>query len=472
MEVSQKPLNVSIQFLYLALGMIFSLMWIGDSSFINDEALILNLALKANQNGDFFTLGLMGTKGFQYGPVPIWFYRALLFVTQNIYFLALIKTFLVFCANSIGIYYFFRLLPSWNQHTVVLILFSPFLWFYNRNLWDNSLNITITLWGFVAYFNFFKTRQFHWFALTLLCLVAAFQVHLMSLPFIAAITFHLMVFCHRDLINHWKLLLIVVLCAAFFMKDYMLYLITVPKSSSVSHFTGSLKSFSFPIYGGQFFSLHGFQYFVGKKWFSPIPDFLLSTTGWIIFLPLFGIFKSIQIFYKKFKFKSQYALDDHLALVCLIWFVAFISLSYLNGLSSNPHYYNSSWFLYFVFLNLGLNALWNRAWMKKLFFAHSVTMFIALFSILILLHFRQGTRSLHYGPTLKNQVEVATQINTYDSADQWTSKANHPLWFPHTINLLRTLEPARQSIGQLDRKALKILYAQDNVYDGKIILEP
>ncbi|MEK6624226.1 MAG: hypothetical protein AABY86_04620, partial [Bdellovibrionota bacterium] len=102
-EVSQKPSNVSIStsqftsqspFLYLALGMIFYFMWIGDSSFINDEPLLLQMALKANDQGDFFTLGLMGTKGLQYGPVPIWFYRSLLVLTHDIYLLAFLKTFL------------------------------------------------------------------------------------------------------------------------------------------------------------------------------------------------------------------------------------------------------------------------------------------------------------------------------------------------------------------------------------------
>ncbi|MEK6626085.1 MAG: hypothetical protein AABY86_14020, partial [Bdellovibrionota bacterium] len=374
-----------------------------------------------------------------------------------------------------------RLLPNWNHHTALLIFSSPFLWFYTRNLWDNSLNITITLWGFVAYFYFFKTRQFRWFALTIFCLATAFQIHLMALPFIAAISFHLVIFCRNDLMKNWKKVSILGICLFFFMKDYLFYLFILPHSSSSSfldHFTGSLKSFSFPLYGGQFFSLHNFNYFVGKRWLPAIPDFFYSITGWIMLLPLYGAFKSLKICYNKIKLKSQLELDDHLALVCLVWFIAFISISFLNGLSSNPHYYNSAWFLYFILLNIGLNALWNRAWMRKLFFAHGAIMFIALFSIILLLHSRHGTRSLHYGPTLKNQVEIAAQLNEYGTPDKsmsslsWVSRADHPHLFPHTINLLRTLEPSNHSIGQLQSSSLEIQYAENNPYDGKIILGP
>ena len=477
MEVSQKPSNVSIstfqfQLLYLALGMICSLLWIGDTPFINDEPLLLNIALKANEQGDFFTLGLMGTKGLQYGPVPIWFYRALLFVTHNIYVLAFLKTLLVFFANALGIYYFFRLLPRWNFHTAVLIFVSPFLWFYGRSLWDNCLNITLTLWGFVAYFYFFKTRHFGWLSITVFCLAAAFQVHLMSLPFIAAVTIHLIVFNRQFLCQNWKKILLLALCVSFFMKDYVYYLITLPELSSSSHFTGSVRSFFFPFYGGQFFSLHGFYYFLGKRWLAPIPDFFLSLTGWIILLPIYGIFRSFKDCYQKVKIKAQFDFEDHLAFVCLTWFVAFISLSFLKNLRSDPHYYNSAWFLYFVLLNIALNALWNRTWIRKLFYIHGAIMFVSLISIMILLHHRHGTRSLHYGATLENQVEVATELNKYGSTHQWISKAENPHWFPHAINLLRNLEPASLSTAPTQDKSFEILYAEDNVYDGKIVLGP
>ncbi len=483
MEVSQKPSNVSIPlnrnewsnaffFLYVAIGMIFCLVWIGDTSFINDEPLLLSMALKANLQGDFFTLGLMGTKGLQYGPVPIWFYRFLLMLTHNIYILAFIKSFVVICANSLGIYYFFRLFPKWNSHTAMLIFSSPFLWFYTRGLWDNSLNITIILWGFVAYFYFIKTRHFRWFALTLIFLVMAFQVHLMSLPFIGAIALHMCLFCRSEFKKNWKKILILALCLSFFMKDYLFYLFTVPQLSSASHFTASLKSFFFPLYGGEFFSLLDFRYFVGKKWFAPIPDYFLSATGWIILLPLYGAFKSFRSCYKKIRQKSQFELEDHLSLVCLIWFGAFVSLSFLKNLRVDPHYFNSTWFLYFVLLNIGLNALWHRAWMRKLFFVHAITMFLAVSALIILLHYRHGTRSLHYGATLENQVEIATQLNQYGNSENWSSTADNPHWFPHAINLLRNLEPARHIIGQQKSDSLRVLYAGDNPYDGKILLVP
>ena len=73
-----------------------ALLFPGDVPFINDEALLINNALTANERGELAPKGLMGTVGIQYGPVPTWLYQAALLATQDLATVSLLK-------NLIGI---------------------------------------------------------------------------------------------------------------------------------------------------------------------------------------------------------------------------------------------------------------------------------------------------------------------------------------------------------------------------------
>ena len=60
------------------------LIWPGDIPFINDEPQLIANALRANAEGRLASIGLMGTYGFSYGPLPTWIYQMLLTATRDL----------------------------------------------------------------------------------------------------------------------------------------------------------------------------------------------------------------------------------------------------------------------------------------------------------------------------------------------------------------------------------------------------
>src|SRR5512133_2897396 len=69
--------------LAVALAALPALVLPGDAPFINDEAFLVLAALRANAAHRLAELGLVGTKGLPYGPIPTWIYQALLALTHG-----------------------------------------------------------------------------------------------------------------------------------------------------------------------------------------------------------------------------------------------------------------------------------------------------------------------------------------------------------------------------------------------------
>ena len=126
----------------LAVVCLVPLVWIGDVSFINDEPLLIAAALKANREGVLAPLGLLGTFGFTYGPVPTWLYQLLLITTHDILRVAVLHAVVVAAATAFALWSLSRSLSLWPWFVPVPLL-SPYFWFYTRVLWDNPLLIPL-----------------------------------------------------------------------------------------------------------------------------------------------------------------------------------------------------------------------------------------------------------------------------------------------------------------------------------------
>ncbi|NIW66337.1 MAG: hypothetical protein GWN06_21110, partial [Gemmatimonadetes bacterium] len=73
------------------------------------------------------------------------------------------------------------------------------------------------------------------------------------------------------------------------------------------------------------------------------------------------------------------------------------------------HYYNGVWMVFFTFWWAGMSDLVSRAWARRLFLGQALLMVGFLVGLVGWLHVNRGTRSLHYGPTLANQMAVARE---------------------------------------------------------------
>lgn len=122
----------------------------GDAPFVNDKPQLVLNALSANDAGTLALRGLMGTKGMPYGPLPIWIYQVLLIVTRHPVTLVVLHATLMASAIALALYWVWRTTGLWSWFAFVLVA-SPYLWAYERALWDNSFNLMFTALALASY---------------------------------------------------------------------------------------------------------------------------------------------------------------------------------------------------------------------------------------------------------------------------------------------------------------------------------
>ena len=105
---------------------IFPLLYPGQTSFVNDEAMLLDRALKHNAEHTFADSGLTGTLGRKYGPLPVWVYQGILLITHDPIAIVTIRIALVTAALLIGLVGIGRTM-SLPRAGLIAIAMSPYV---------------------------------------------------------------------------------------------------------------------------------------------------------------------------------------------------------------------------------------------------------------------------------------------------------------------------------------------------------
>ena len=159
-----------------------SFIWPGDIPFINDEAQLIANALDANEQNRLAVLGLKGTAGVQYGPIPTWFYQVCLFFTKDLILISIVK-------NGVCTVLVFSILVvisrkiDYPQFPLLLLFVSPYLYFLNRSLWDNTFTIVFSALLYLQFILFSQKRSVFRFYLCLLLIVVLIHIELKSIFF-------------------------------------------------------------------------------------------------------------------------------------------------------------------------------------------------------------------------------------------------------------------------------------------------
>lgn len=120
----------------LAIGVLLPLLFPGDVPFIKDEPTLIGLAQSANQQGGLAGGGLRGSFGVYYHPVVVWAYQLLLLVTRHLEVIVLLKVILTL-AVVLGSLAVLARRTGFARWPVLLVLLSPYLYYFCRTLWDN-----------------------------------------------------------------------------------------------------------------------------------------------------------------------------------------------------------------------------------------------------------------------------------------------------------------------------------------------
>jgi hypothetical protein len=290
---------------------------------------------------------------------------------------------------------------------------------------------------------------------------------------------HLLIFKRRWLHAHMPVMLLQTCILLSFSAPYYWYVLTAPKAPREEL---EFSSLLFPFLSARFFTMKGFSYFLDTGWqtwpgwpraLSALVTWLSALT-WLAYPVAFlGIFLALSIMRVA---RSESALRDPVIQGSALA----LGVLMLHGLSclrvppeGEPHYYDGVWIVGLFFFWQGLARLWPRRWFRKAFAVYLAAMAFFLGDIILKVHVFEGSRALHYGPTLSNQMEIAAQLNRYPKDVAVERVAFHPSAFPHAISFLQEMDTSHRGPGlSAPKNGLVIRYKlPDDQDNGGIVLE-
>ncbi len=375
--------------------------FIDSAPFMSDEPNIQLLVDSHLDSRTLPTVGLRGTRGLSYGPTPPWVYLPLRFLTDRVDIILLYHALLF----SLGLILLWLGLKSsvgdrvaaW---TFLLIAASPYLFFYSRQAWDNTLLIPGT--G-LALFLLCREEQAesraNWIGLGLTCGLL-FNVHLMAIPCIAAAFVTLWRTARR------KRLALGWFAAAFFVpiSFYLPYLVRAIYSGELGHAVehGYLDTITDVFWKlGWYFSANG----IGYRFQEAYPAFLAQSGSLLahgikwdlgLLLRLAGSIATLVAAFRLFRGKKQPTAVE-LGALTVTFLLAFYAVARPYPLGS--HYFIGVWWIAFFFAALAVEWVTPRLYPALAGVALILVAVNAgfIFFSLQFLEEHHGTRNMFYG---------------------------------------------------------------------------
>lgn len=412
----------------------------------------MQMALDAKYSGSVADHGLLGSRGFVYGPAPIWIYTALLHVSEDPVRVVQIRAALVTVLTALAIVWLAALCRGLATPLGAIALLSPYLFIYARQLWDNTFLIPISALTVAAFISF-ATRPATWkMHLLALLMTAMMLTHLMSAALILPVTALAFMRHRRWFADHLKHFSAAVLLAIFLSARYILFLMRTPMTEAPRGHFSAWEGWIFPLTGGRIFSAFGMDYFFGETWFiSPrlsVSSHLVLTLSFLTFVALtlvwVGMGLAISRVIEMRRTRTWGSPQDSLCVLCLSVFATQCVLNGLMRTYGQPHYFNSTWFCYFGFLWMALSAEtdgFRRSLQRSAQVLYAVSSAAVLVYFVIHIHVSGGNQNVHYGPSLQTQIDVIRTIKTCPPRTSAYIAVENFRRFPHSLDILRTFVP-------------------------------
>lgn len=422
------------------------LLWPADAPWINDEPRLIDLAVQCKNSGRIVaTHGLMGSRGFVYGPFPTWIYTALVSISNDLVKIVRLRAAIVTFLTIVAIAWLARLCPNLYPPWGALALLSPYVWLYSRELWDNTFLIPLSALTVAAYLSFSARPAFWKLWIVVLGLVFMFLTHLMSIDLIVPILIHGILF-HRTWFRangrEFALpLAVVVGLSGCYVYTFVTHVAApVVRMSDLSPSSGWI----FPWIGGKFFSSYGIDYFFGDRWY--VSEFLKSAR-WVRFLSAFtflalpvvwlGMWMSAKMVWKAFRYNMPRSSEVHLSLLSLAAVAVQCVLDGFLRLYGHPHYFNATWICFFYFF---WTAFSSPAPSRPIRFlaglfrgGYIISMAVVLGFLILNMHASQGNEEIHYGSALGQQIEIARKVHQFNPQSPLQLDVPQFVLFPHAL---------------------------------------
>jgi hypothetical protein len=474
---SSGPAVLGFLLVALVLGSV-RFLWPGDVPFRLDEALVVRMAAKDNEKAVLAVHGLATPRSTS-GPVPVWIYQAVLASHASFYTLWWIKVSIFTAALFYAGLRLLRSLPFLRPETLILLGLSPYVWFYSRDLWDNSWEIALSAVALPSYLGFCCRPNRRDMLLTLVALTLGLLTHLMMVAPLLGITVHFVLFHRAWGRRHAGFLLLVGAACGAVAWPYLGYLLRHRRLSVPSHlWLRNVGGAANALLAPRYFMLIGFDYVAGLFWWLPPPEVPLglrvivpiafAVTGIAVVYFFIGLRESCRCVRRAYEARHWDRKAELLTLFLLIY-LAHAAIGGLKQLGDFPHYLNALWLVIFVFVSLGVTAMWAEKRWRRTFWVYGLCLWIGLLYVIGNIHVHSGTRH-RYGPTLKNQFAVADGLCRYPIDTPVVRELSDRGTFPKTVRTLRMVRCAHQEPdASLKERRLRFGYVEPaNPRDGRI----
>jgi hypothetical protein len=187
----RSPSGILVVLATLAAAIVPAVLWPGEISWTIDEPQLFARAFHANAAGTLAARGLRGNFGVSYGPAATQIYQAMLLVSHDPYTLAVLRGGLCAALTALGLLWLARSLRL-NPWFAAALVLAPYLWVFQRILWDASFAIPIGTVALAAYASFLRTGGAGPLLLSLVCTLSLPFIHPQDLPLCAPILGHLL----------------------------------------------------------------------------------------------------------------------------------------------------------------------------------------------------------------------------------------------------------------------------------------
>jgi hypothetical protein len=428
----------------LSAACLVPLVWPGDAPFINDEPLLIAGAMKANAAHTLAPMGLMGTFGFSYGPLPIWVYQPLVAITHNLVLVAALHTLVMVTATAGALWWLSRTLGLWVWFAPVPLL-SPYFWFYSRALWDNPLLIPLGALAIAAYCAHLSSGSVAGLRVSLGALVAVLLVHLMGLALVIPVATHMLVTRWRALwADRFGVVAVAILSMAAW--PYWRYLLSAHSPAQAA--AARADGFFFPLDGARLLSARHLEYFFGP---APVGVPVIQAAAAASAIAYVLVWSGIGVAAWRIVCAiraGQWSARDHVSILVLGMLACQSLIDGFSGRFQHPHYQNATWIATVLLAWMAVDRLASvRAPVRMLAPAASgvlaVALLLAVGALALSLHRTGGTRET-YGPTLANQQRMARALAEVSADSRVSSSVDLYALYPHTLAVLRQLNPPRR----------------------------
>jgi hypothetical protein len=443
----------------------------GDAPWIGDEPNLIGISLTANQNHRPADGGLVSQRGVRYGPLPCWIYQVLLLISHNPIALVVMRAALVTIVTAASLIWLSRTLRLWPWFTVVLML-SPYLWFYSRLLWDNSFCIPLGALTLAAYAAFLQRRSAGPLCVTVAGVLGMPLIHLMGLGLAVPVVVHMLIFQRSSLRRHARVVVPLVLVCLFAAWPYWSILFS-SHPISVTGIVGYV-GWWFPLFGARLLGAGGLDYFFGEDWLrAGGPALSAACLISLVAYPMVwvGMVFAVRQLAQRVRRGETPLLLNHIVGIVLAAYLTQTVVNGLMGISAHPHYYNGTWIVYAILAWLTADALAKVRFGRIIVLIQGVALAGVVLFLIVRLHQTGGARDPRYGPTLANQIQVARELRRCSPDSTVTtdvySVAQHPEAF-RVLNLLSRREPQAPRT----RRSLSIRYRSTDPTHAHIEVQP